>query len=140
MNIIPNAFRINKNETTVFITFSQITKDNLSYVASKKITVNGDVGIIFHVANNSQTDITSGIETMSFKADFDIDTEKIRVFYWNDSDLLCNNIYCFEEFLKEHGLKEDAPEIVNCPQKDNKTKTIPRQAGNGGVLRIIDIP
>ena len=141
MNINLNAFRINSKETTVFITFSQIKNDGLDYVKSAQITnSNREIGVIFHVKNKSQTDITSGTETLSFKADFDIDTDSIRVFYWNDSDSLSDNIYCFEEFLKAHGLDERAPEIVNCPQRDNKSKNIPREARNGGVLRIVDIP
>ena len=141
MNINLSSFRINNKETTVIITFSQITQDGLDYVKSAQITnLNGEIGVIFHVNNNSQTDITSGTETISFKADFDIDTTDIRVFYWNDSDSLSDNLYCFEEFLEEYGLDENAPEIVSCSQKDHKSKDIPREAKNGGVLRIVDIP
>lgn len=142
MDIIINAYRINKNETTVFITFSQITNSELKCVDSTTITNSkGDIGVIFHVQNITKDVINSGRDIISFKADFKIDTEKIRVFYWNDSGSLSDNLYCFEEFLETHGLDERIlEEIIPCENSQNKAKDIPRQAGNGGVLRIVNIP
>lgn len=142
MNIKLNAYRINQTDTTVFITFSQIIKDGLIAMNSKKIiNKNGEIGVVFHIKNDSQTEISSGTETLSFKADFDIETEKVRVFYWNDSDSLSDNIYCFEEFLEQHGVDERVPEgYIPCEKSQNKAKDIPRQAGNGGVVGIFNIP
>ena len=80
---------------------------------------------------------TSGNGNLLFSENFEITTNEIRVFYWNDSALLADNLDCFRSFLEEHGLKEVTNDVFNCPLSSDKAITIPRQAGNGGVVRII---
>lgn len=142
MTISLNAYRINKNETTVFISFSQITNDGLNSVEARSIkNSKGEIGIIFHIQNNSRTRLNLGTNTVSFKADFKIDTDQIRVFYWNDSDSLSDNLQCFQDFLEKYGMDDKAPNgDFDCPKSNNKANLIPRQGGNGGVLGIQNVP
>lgn len=142
MNTTINAYRINGKETTVYISFSQITNDGLQLCESIPITNSkGEIGIIFHIQNDSQTGLNTGTDTVSFKADFKIETDKIRVFYWNDSEALSDNLHCFQDFLETHGLNDHAAEgLFDCPYPNIKSKAIPRHGGNGGVLGIKNLP
>jgi hypothetical protein len=142
MNTILAAYRINGKETTVFISFSLITNNGLKSIESRSITNSkGEIGVIFHIQNDSQTRLNAGTDTVSFKADFKIDTDRIRVFYWNDTDALSDNLSCFEDFLEKNGLDENVLHgDFDCPKSNNKAILIPRQSGNGGVLGIQNLP
>ena len=142
MNISLNAFRINQNDTTVYMSFSQITNNELKCIDFKTITNSkGEIGVIFHIQNSTKDVITSGRDSVSFKANIEIEMDVIRVFYWNDSDPLFDNLNCFEDFLEKYGLDEKAPVgDFDCTKSKNKAMLIPRQASNGGVLGIINLP
>ena len=142
MNITLKAFRINSSETTVFMSLSQITNKEFKSIDFKTITNSkGEIGVIFHVQNSTKDIIVSGRDTISFKANFEIEVDTIRVFYWNDSDALSDNLNCFEYFLEKHGLDEKAPVgDFGCTKSKNKAMLIPRQASNGGVLGIVNLP
>ena len=141
MKINLNAYRINKTETTVFISFLGIENDDFKPVGSAIVSnAKGEIGVIFHIQNDTQAVIKAGIETVSFKTEFKIGTKQIRVFYWNDSDSLANNLYCFEDFLEKNGLDENVTiGDFNCVKPNIKAILTPRQSGNGGVIGIVDL-
>lgn len=142
MTIALTACRLEKKDTVVTISFSDTKKDTFKYVDKHLITnSNGEEGVIFHIKNDDGTEMeTSGSGNLLFSENFTVTTNEIRVFYWNDSGLLVENLECFREFLEEHGLRDVPSEVFICPLSEDKTKTIPRQAGNGGVVRIVDRP
>lgn len=143
MKINLNATRINNGDTDVSISFSEIRNDHFRLVKTEKIeNTKNEVGVIFQITNDSRTTIDrAGTDTMSFKAKFDINTNKIRVFYWNDGGLLSTDIDCFRDFLELNGLDENIPiGDFSCEKSSTKSIHIPRQAGNGGVLGITNLP
>ena len=143
MNISLNAYRINKNETTVFLSFSQITNDGLQFIELTPISNSkGEIGVIFYIQNNSQGEIKPGNDTVSFKADFETIAKDIRVFYWNNTEAPdVAALQCFQDFLETHGLNDQAEEgSFYCPYPNTKSMAIPRQGGNGGVLGIQNLP
>jgi hypothetical protein len=143
MNTSINAYRINGKETTVYISFSQITNDGLQFIELTPISNSkGEIGVIFHIQNNSQGRIEPGNDTVSFKADFDTIAKDIRVFYWNNTDAPdVAALQCFQDFLETHGLNDQAEEgLFYCPNSSNKVMAIPRHGGNGGVLGIKNLP
>lgn len=141
MTLTLDAFRINKILTTVFLSFSNIVDDHFILFETTIIKNSKDeYGVIFHVKNPNQTPIQVGNETISFKDDFFISTDRIRVFYWNDEQLLSDNLEWFQNFLEEHGLNPNVQNHSDNLKSSTKAITIPRQAGNGGVVRIVDRP
>jgi hypothetical protein len=145
MDIKLNAYRINNTETTVFISFSQIKNDNFQLVGRDTVTNSkGHIGVVFHLKNENGTTIQdAGNDSISFKADFKLDTNTIRVFYWNDEGNLADNLQCFRNFMEENDLKTDVKiGDFDCQitESNNKAIIIPRQSGNGGVLGIKNLP
>lgn len=142
MNIALTACRLEKRDTVVTISFSDTENDTFKYVDKHLITnSNGEEGVIFHVKNDCATEMdTSGRGNLLFSENFTITTDKIRVFYWNDSGSLADNLDCFIKFMEDYGLKDVPREVFICPLPEDKAKTIPRQAGNGGVVGIVDRP
>lgn len=142
MTITLNAFRINKLETTVFLSFSNILDDHFNLIETTIIKSSKDeYGVIFHIKNPNQSPIQGGNDTISFKDDFLISSDRIRVFYWNDEQLLSNNLEWFQDFLERHGLDENIPiGDFSCVKSSTKSIHIPRQSGNGGVLGITNLP
>lgn len=141
MSIALNAYRINKKETTVFISFSNIKDENFKLFETAIIkNSKEECGVIFHIKHPSKEPTELGNDTVSFKADFEINTDIIRVFYWIDEDLIANNIKCFQDFLEKNGLDPNALEDLGCQKLTIKSKNIPRQSGNGGVIGITNLP
>lgn len=138
MNIALTACRVNGGDTIVSISFSDTENDTFRYVGKHLITnSHGEKGVIFHIKNEYGTRMAnSGSGNLLFSENFTVTTDKIRVFYWNDSGPLCDNLGCFEKFLEDNRLEDVQRGDFPCEKSD----LIPRQAGNGGVLRIIDIP
>jgi hypothetical protein len=143
MNINLTSTRRNNIDTIVSIEFIDITADDFRLIGKDSVkNSKGEAGVIFHIQNDKETRMeASGNETISFTEDFTIENEKARVFYWNDSDLLANNLDCFRDFLEINGLDKNAKigDFI-CSHSSNKSIAIPRQAGNGGVLEITAIP
>lgn len=139
MNITLNAYRINKIETTVFLSFSNIIENEFKLYETTIIkNSKNEYGVVFHIKNHTKGRIElGGNYKVSFKADFLIETNQISVFYWNDEDLLTNNIKCFQDFFEENGLDPNVREDLGC---DKQQHFIPRQSGNGGVIGIVDLP
>jgi hypothetical protein len=145
MKINLNAYRNSKGDTDVSIKFSEIFNVCFKLVATQKITDSTKTheAVIFHFKNEKGARIeSSGNDDLVFSENFTLKTNYIRVFYLNDSEDLRNSLDCFIKFLDDYGLRENAPEIVNCPYPNTKEKAmaIPRQAGNGGVVGIVNIP
>lgn len=143
MNITLTATRINNGDTDVSISFSEIRNDHFRLVKAEKIAnTKNEIGVIFHIKNDNRTIIDrTGTETMSFNAKININTNKIRIFYWNDGGLLSTDIGCFRDFLELNGLDENIPlgDFI-CVKSSTKSINIPRQSGNGGVIGIVDLP
>jgi hypothetical protein len=144
MKINLNAYRNSKGDTDVSIKFSEIFNDNFKLVAAQIIqdSTSTHEAVIFHFKNGNGARVeSSGHDALIFSANFKLKTNKIRVFYWNDSEDLRNNLDCFIKFLDDHGLDETvANGNFPCPKLATKAIAIPRQAGNGGVVGIVNIP
>lgn len=145
MNIALTACRVNIENTVVSISFSDTENDTFRYEDKHIITnSNKEEAVIFHIKNECGTRMAnSGSGNLLFSENFTVTTDKIRVFYWNDSECPDSSaLQCMLDFFNRYGLDENAPEgSFECPYPPTKRKeiVIPRQAGNGGVVRIVDI-
>jgi hypothetical protein len=145
MKINLNAYRNSGGDTDVIIQFTEIFNDCFKLVATQKIvdSNNTQEAVIFHFKNEKGARMeNSGNDNLVFSENFKLKTNYIRVFYLNDSEDLSDSLDCFIKFLDDYGLRENAPEEVYCPYPNPKEKAIaiPRQAGNGGVVGIVNIP
>lgn len=143
MEIILNAYRINKLETTIFFTFKNIDSKGLKKVNNLVLiqNSNGEYGVIFHLKKDDKNVIKPGNDSFTFRENILTTQDKLRVFYWNDEDVISNNLECFYDFLENNRLDEKVETgNFNCLKSRYNSNLIPKQAGNGGVLGIIDIP
>lgn len=139
------GFRKNNSiDVTVYLTIKGIENPAYKLINTQSFEFNDSRGVIFQVSNDSDQ-LFAEINNYDFKHQFtvrtkiqlDVTKKEIHVFYLNDND--------------ENNLDE---EIVNKCKKcigNNESDRLgdfeeffilrqPRQAGNGGVLGIIDIP
>ena len=140
MKIELTAQRTNGNHTDVSITFSDIINNGYSLKSARRIeNSKEEEGIVFHFNNKDKNRIDRlGTDTLPLTANLEFKTDKIRVMYWNDESGLNSNLDCFIAFMETHGLKDGAPDDITCLESIHlKSVNIPRQAGNGGVVRII---
>ena len=141
MNITLTARRISGSSTDISISFSGIKKEGLVVIDSKVIEESGNFAVILQIINDDRTRISSGTESAELSVNAYVNTNVIRVMYWNDTDSIETNVACFKKFLQDNGLDRNAPlGSFDCPVSSTKAITIPRQAGNGGVVRIVDRP
>jgi hypothetical protein len=143
MEIKLNAYRINKLETTCFLSLVGIDSKGIK-IANKAVLIHnsfGEYAIIFHFKLDSKDVIRLGNDTYTFKENILTTQNKLRVFYWNDEDDTANNLECFHAILETYRL-DTSLELgdFECLKSGSKSNAQPRQAGNGGVLGIIDIP
>lgn len=137
MNIKLTAQRTVGKSTDVSISFSEIKNDGFALVSSRRIeNSRGEEGVVFHIKNTALTTIDqAGTEKISFNCNLEFETDTIRVFYWNDEGSLTDNLQCFIDFLETNRLNQVAVREFYC-SSTIKSKSIPRQAGNGGVIGI----
>lgn len=143
MKIQLTAKRTSRNNADVSITFSDIINDGYSLKSARRVeNSKGEEGVVFHFNNIGKNEIhRTGTDTLLLNANLEFKTKKIRVMYWNDESSLNSNLNCFIDFMETHGLKDSAPDDITCLESNHiKSVNIPRQAGNGGVVRIVDIP
>ena len=146
MEIIIEGVRSNKKETEVTLSFNKIKKSNYRHIKCKKIqNEKGHQAVIFHFTDDNIDILTNGNYSITFKENFIIEgVDKIRVFYWfdNEQSSLDENLPCFKDFLDKYGLEEQAKTgNFSCTKTDDRSVILePKQAGNGGVLGIIDTP
>ena len=137
MTINLTAERVNNNDTTVSIEFSGIKNEDFRAVGHDLIiNSKGEKGVIFHIQNDNQTYIqSSGMDTVVFTKNFNIETDQIRVFYFNDSGLLADYLVYFTNFLEQYGL-DDTVSVGDFDYENYGFLLKPRQIGNGGVVAI----
>lgn len=132
--------KVNDTAVTFTILFSNTQATNFGLVGQEIVAnSSSEVGVIFHIKNDIGSELSvSGSDNIAFQAQFAAVGEKFRVFYWNDSEVLADNLDCFQDYMERYGLDENiATGTINCLTSNKKSKSRPMQFGNGGVVNLV---